>query len=118
MGVDGSLENAGKKSDTSLYIPRWSELVNANNMFEAEIIKGLMESHDIPVRLSYESLEAVGIPLRVTLSGRTAGISVQVADDFLGQARSLMAAEFVPVTASVRRVPYKGEFGKMKARKS
>lgn len=112
------MEGAGKNHGDGLYIPRWLELVNVNNMFEAEIIKGLMDSHDIPVRLSYESLEAVGIPLRVTLTGRTAGISVQVVDDFLEQARRLMEAEFVPVAAPIRRLPYKGVFGKLKARKS
>lgn len=114
MPVGGSGKNLGDR----LYIPRWSELVNVNNMFEAEIIKGLMDSHDIPVRLSYESLEAVGIPLRVTLSGRVAGISVQVSDDFIEQARSLMGAEFVSVAAPIRRLPYKGVFEKRKAKKS
>jgi hypothetical protein len=92
----------------------WTDLVAVMTVYEADIIKGLLESSGIPARLFYESLEKLGIPLRVSLTGSPTGIRVQVPFDFLEKAREVLTACVKPEDGYTCRVRYKGTFKRKK----
>jgi hypothetical protein len=63
----------------------WEEVFVALGLTEAELIKGKLESYEIPVRLHYESIGAVyGLTLNA-----------------LGQVQVLVPADFAPMAREV-----------------
>lgn len=87
------------------------------NVYEADIIKGFMESAGIPARLSYESLEMLGIPLRASLSSVPAGIRIQVPEDRVEEAKSLLEATSGAGGERTCRIKYKGKFSYIPGKK-
>ena len=64
----------------------WVVIKIVNGLPEAHIIKGLLESNDIPVRLEYE---AIGQIYGLTVDG-LGQVKILVPEDFFGEAESLL----------------------------
>jgi len=86
----------------------WIDLVGASALYEADIIKGMLESAGIPVRLSYETMERLGVPLRASLTGSPAGIRIQVPEDRIKEAQALLTAS--KQQNNHKRIRYVGKF--------
>ena len=64
----------------------WVVIKIVNGLPEAHIIKGLLESNDIPVRLEYE---AIGQIYGLTVDG-LGQVKILVPEDFFEEAESLL----------------------------
>jgi len=69
--------------------PHWQLLTCVANMVEAEILKSVLESADIPVSLKWESINSVLFGTSAT--GPHSQVQVFVPQEYLDEARGYLA---------------------------